>query len=207
MPEQLSFTALFEQAVFEERTRHLPTTMDEGTVAYRRLFERYHPVVQACDWKAAKVLIREAKDLAVALNGGDTAILAGPKSSARLLERATRAVDREIPLWGQTGSFILDISKRLKLRVEMDGMFGLCGGPHPSFVVHAVEPQAPFISETGYRSFLGVSPLAEAGMSTADYAEATIRDYVRRVRKGKLCSIEEEYRERVAQPYDSPAPG
>ncbi len=202
MAEQLSFNAIFEQAALEERTRHLPTEMEDGIAVYRQLVERYHATVLAGDWEAAEVLIEEAHHLAVRLNGGDPAILGGSNASARVLERETAAPDGQVPLWGQTGSFLVQPCKGMLARIEMDGLFGLCGGLYPTFAVHAVNPDAPFLSETGYRSFHGWRFPVEPGMTTAAYAEAIIRDYVQRVRKGKLCRIDAAYRDRFQQPQD-----
>src|SRR5690606_32887301 len=107
----------------------------------------------------------------------------------------TAAPHGETPLWGQIGSFLVEPCKGLHARVEMDGLFGLCGGLYPTFAVHAVRPDTLFLSETGYRSFHGWRFPIERDMTTAAYAEAVMRDYVQRIRKGKLCRIEDSYRD------------
>jgi hypothetical protein len=44
----------------------------------------------------------------------------------------------------------------LPVRIQQDGMFGfgMMSRPYSGFPAHAVDYQRPFLSETGYRSFL-----------------------------------------------------
>ena len=59
-------------------------------------------------------------------------------------------------MWGQTGQFTINMGT-MPVRIEQDGMFGV-GAMHmtwPGFSAHAVDYQKPFISETGFRSFIG----------------------------------------------------
>jgi hypothetical protein len=46
----------------------------------------------------------------------------------------------------------------MSVRIVMDGMVGVCASMDvwPGFSANVVEPEKPFISETGYRSFLGL---------------------------------------------------
>ena len=62
-----------------------------------------------------------------------------------------------MPLWVQQGSFVVTVAGT-RVRVETGGLFGIgCGsGFWPGFVAHAVELDRPFISETGYRSFISI---------------------------------------------------
>jgi hypothetical protein len=95
--------------------------------------------------------------LAVKLNGGEfLGICGGPDAPCCVLERATAAPPGQIPLWGQIGDYTINING-MPVRIEQDGIYGICGdsGMHLGFGAHAVDYQRPFISETGYRSFLG----------------------------------------------------
>jgi hypothetical protein len=84
----------------------------------------------------------------------------------------------------------------MRVRIEMDGMFGIGASSMPwlGFSAHAVELEKPFLSETGYRSFLGVCSPLQAGHTPETFAGEIIAAYVRRECKGKLLSIRLEYR-------------
>jgi hypothetical protein len=89
----------------------------------------------------------------------------------------------------QTGEFIVTV-RGAQVRVEMEGMYGIGAMPIPGFSAHVVEPNNPFISETGYRSFIGYQPEIPPGTTPDKYACFLIEHYLDRECKGKLASVE-----------------
>ena len=93
----------------------------------------------------------------VRLNNYEPGILAGADAPGCVLARLTRASEGAVPLWGQRSSFIIE-RRAMRVRIELEGMFGI-GARFMSWLglgAHAVDWDKPFLSETGYRSFLGV---------------------------------------------------
>ena len=203
--EQLGFDALLADAAITNAHReqalaaaHLPATFDEALPFYRGLIERHHAAMLAADWRAVLWLRNEAHLLAEKLNGFDPGICADDDAPGCRLENETRAQDGTIPLWGQAGSFEIRC-RSMRVRIEMDGLFGV--GAHfmtwPGFRAHAVEWDKPFISETGYRSFIGLNGELCAGQTTDAFATDVIAVHVARACRGRLVSIERKYRERA----------
>lgn len=84
--------------------------------------------------------------------------------------------------------------------MELEGIFGLAANPIPGFAAHAVDYSRPFLSETGYRSFLGYHFAPAAGTAPDAYAREIITDHISRALKGKLRTIEPRFRQRHQQP-------
>jgi hypothetical protein len=64
----------------------------------------------------------------------------------------------------------------------------------PGFSAHVIEPDKPLISETGYRSFLGLSaPILPSLMPDAFVTEC-LEAYVRRDLKGKPVAIDPKWK-------------
>ena len=82
----------------------------------------------------------------------------------------------------------------------MDGVFGICATASywPGFSAHAVDVERPFISQTGYRSFLGVHADPTPGLTPETFVAEVIAAHVRRELKGKLLRIEASYRQHAA---------
>ena len=109
------------------------------------------------------------------------------------MARLTQAEDGIIPLWGQAGSFEIRHGK-MRVRIEMDGLYGLygIGASYMSwlgFSAHAVEMDKPFLSDTGYRSFLGVGGALCPGYTVDMFASGIVGAFVDKELKGKLCKI------------------
>jgi hypothetical protein len=193
-PQQLGFG--FDKILQEQKTAHLPGTMEEAIPFYRKLLERHHEAMLAGDAPAAMKLREEAHELAYKLNGGDAGIKGGPDAPCYVLERGTEAPPGTVPMWGQTGEFTVDVNG-MKARIEQDGIFGTVASYHlyPGFGAHAVDYQKPFFSETGYRVFF---PQAEAipGITPDAFAKMAIEEYIKHERKGKLCKIEQSHVDR-----------
>lgn len=197
-PGQLAFDALLaatdaiNTARAEEAAHaHLPGTVDAALPYFRRLIEAHHAAMLAGDIGEVSRLRSEAHDLAYKLNGFEPGILAHEDAPGYVLDRLTRADEGAVPLWGQSGSFEIR-HKAMRVRIEMDGLFGI-GASHMAwlgFAAHAVEKNKPFLSETGYRSFLGVGGTLTPGFTPDTFAAAIIAAHVERELKGRLCRIE-----------------
>lgn len=164
-----------QDQAFEKKTGDLPATWEEGLPFYRDLLTEHHLHMIDAEVEKAMALRERAYDLARKLNNGQPGILADENSSGCILCRETRAAFDETPLWGQSGEFMINV-KGCDIRIAMNGIFGI-GGAHcywPGFSAHAVDKTKPFISETGYRSFLGVGMEPKAETSVRSFVRALI---------------------------------
>ncbi len=199
---QLGFDALLTAAdsenrarIFERETGHLPGTMEQALPFYRALIERHHAAMLTAAVDEAMGLREEAHKLALRLNGGEPGIIAGDDAPGCVLACETAATPGTVPLWGQTGDFVIAVDG-MRVRIEQDGIFGIgCGFSYwPGFSAHAVDPDRPFLSETGYRSFLGIHAEPEPGLTPDAFAREIIAAYVERELKGRPVPIESRYR-------------
>ncbi len=197
MNTQLGFDALLAAADTSNRQHHeqrayahLPCTMEEGETYFRALIEKHHEAMLKGDAKEVARLRDEAHDLAYKLNGFEPGILAGDDAPGCVLARLTRAPDGQVPLWGQEGTFEI-LHRDMRVRVEMEGMFGIGATAMAwmGFGANAVDKDRPFLSETGYRSFLGCGGALEPGYTPDTFAAAIVRSYVDRQLKGMLRKI------------------
>ena len=174
----------------ERETGHLPSTMAEALPFYRDLLIAHDAAMFGGDIEEAMRLREEADKLALRLNGGNPGILADDDAPGCVLERETAARPGVIPLWGQQGDFVVGVGT-MRVRIEMDGIFGI-GASYsawPGFAARAVDLDKPFLSETGYRSFLGVHADYQAGLTPEAFAEIAITEYIEEVLKGRLVNI------------------
>ncbi|WP_051952596.1 hypothetical protein [Methylocapsa aurea] len=197
MTAQLGFANLLTDAAtanerrqMDRATSHLPGTMEEALPCYRRMIERHHAAMQTAAINEAMSIREEAHLLAAKLNGGTCGIIAGPDAPGCILERESAAPPDSAPLWGQAGEFVVTVGA-MRVRIELHGMFGI-GSTFclfPGFYAHAVDRDRPFLSETGFRAFFGVSGQLIPGLTTADFVRETIAAHVRQELKGRLSSI------------------
>ena len=201
---QLGFNSLLDEAETANTTRtlakelaHLPGCMDEALPFFRALVDRHHAAMLAGEECEAMALREEADRLATKLNNYEPGIIADIDAPGCVLERLTRAEDGTVPLWGQTGSFEI-VHGAMRARIEMDGIFGVASNVFPwlGFAAHAVEWGKPFLSETGYRSFIGLRGGLQPGMTPDSFAREIIALHVSREVRGKLVAIKPEYRAR-----------
>lgn len=96
-----------------------------------------------------------------------------------MLARLTAAEPGTVPLWGQEGEFVIEVTG-MRVRIEMDGMFGIGAGfsPWMNFSAHAVDWDKPFLSETGYRSFMGMHAALVPGFTPDAFAREVIAAHV-----------------------------
>lgn len=199
---QLGFDALIADAEganrarrFERETGHLPDTMDEAVPYMRMLIRQHHAAMFDAHVNQALALREEGHRLALRLNGGEPGILASDDASGCVLERRTAAAPDNVPLWGQSGEFTLSV-KNMQVRIEMDGMFGIGAKFQywPGFAARVVVEDRPFLSETGYRSFLGIHAEPEAGLTVDEFVGKVIAAYVARELKGRLVGVSPRWR-------------
>jgi len=198
---QLGFDALLNKAdddnrsrAFERETGHLPDSYDEAIPFYRSLIERNHAAMLTANVDKTMRLHEEARKLARKLNGGDTGILAHDDAPGYVLERETAAPSGTVPVWGQTGEFIVTVNA-MRVRIELNGMFGIGSGFSfwPGFSAHAVDYDLPFLSPTGYRSFLGLHAEPQENLTPELFACQVLTAYVEQELNGKLVPIAEKY--------------
>lgn len=170
---------------------HLPETTAGAVPFFHALIDLHHAAMLAEDAGTVEHLREEAHWLAWRLNDYEFGILADDEAPGCVLDRLTRAPDGTVPLWGQSGSFIIDRAGT-RVRIEMDGLFGIAW--HSSWLgvaVHALDVDALFLNETGYRSFLGTGGALASGHTPETFAGAIITAHVRTELKGRLLSIKQ----------------
>ncbi|PQO22463.1 hypothetical protein C2I36_13030 [Rhodobacteraceae bacterium WD3A24] len=180
---------------FERETAHLPGAMDEAIPFYRGLFAAHHAAMMEADVDEVMALREEAHKLALRLNNGAPGIIAGEDAPGCVLESKTAADPGSVPLWGQAATFEITV-RGMPVRIELDGMFGI-GAPcvyWPGFAAHAVDYDAPFVSETGYRSFLGIHADPVPDLTPDAFAARIIEAHIDNGLKGRLEEIAERYR-------------
>ena len=183
---------------FERETAHLPDNYDEAIPFYRSLIERNHAAMLAADIDETLRLHDEARKLALRLNGGEPGILAHEDAPGYVLARDTTAKPGHVPRWGQTGDFIITVGD-MRVRIEIEGMFGIGSGVSfwPGFSAHAVHYDRPFVSPTGYRSFLGLYADPVPGLLPDEFTGKVIASYIERELTGGPVAIDKRYRERA----------
>ena len=199
---QLGFDALLLEADhtnharrIEQANAHLPGTMKEAMRFFWELLDEHHAAMLAGQVDEVMFCREEAHRLAVKLNGGKRGILADEASPGCILARETAATAGCMPAWGQKGSFVIAVDG-IRVRIDMDGLFGLFATTSfwPAFSAHAVDADRPFISETGYRSFLSVGADPVPGLTPDAFAGKVIAAHVQTEMKGKLVAVEPRYR-------------
>ncbi|WP_299825346.1 hypothetical protein [uncultured Roseobacter sp.] len=199
--DQLGFDALLQDAdtdnatrVFDRETAHLPGTWAEALTCHRQQIADHHAAMLANEFETAMHIRQEAYLLASKLNGGRHGILAGKDAPGCKLDAAASAAKGELPLWGQSGSFVVDTAG-LTARVEMGGMFGIgaTAMTYLGFSVRAADSDQPFLSATGYRSFLGVSIPPEQGMTPEGFVQRVIEIHVEKELNDRLLRIDPDF--------------
>ncbi|MEP2471043.1 hypothetical protein [Roseobacter sp.] len=199
--DQLGFDVLLQDAaadnaarIFARETAHLPDTWEDALVFHRNQINEHHAAMLATDFDGALAIRNDAHLLATKLNGGKPGILAGDDAPGCRLDTLARAPNGEVPLWGQSGYFEIEAAG-MTARIDMGGMFGIGATAMPflGFAARAALRDKPFLSETGYRSFLGVTVTPERGMDTAGFVRRVIEVYVDTELRGKLVQIDPKW--------------
>ncbi|NEV75910.1 hypothetical protein DYI24_02475 [Rhodopseudomonas sp. BR0C11] len=200
--EQLGFGELLAEAERQNdhqqqrrEAAHLPDTLEKAVPYMRGLIDRHHAAMLEADEAKAMALRAEADLLANKLNAFEPGILAGPDAPGCILDRETRAREDEVPLWGQSGCFEITVLD-MRARIELEGIFGIASSVVAwlGFAAHAVDRDKPFISQTGYRSFLGLSGDLVPNLTPDEFVRNVITAHIIRDLKGKLVPIKPNHR-------------
>ena len=195
--DQLGFDALLAEAatdnearLFDRQAAHLPRDMTDAIPFYRALLDDHHAAMIAADLDRVTALREDACNLAIRLNGGTSmGIIGGEDAPGCVLARETAAASGAIPLWGQDGDFIINV-RGVAVRIEMNGLFGIASRTHwLGFSAHAVAKDRPFISPTGYRSFLGCQAAIEPNITPDASCARFIEAHIVRDLGGRLVEI------------------
>lgn len=153
---QMGFS--FEGPVFKtpeqyRAAKSLPDTDAELIQHCRKLLEEYDRTLRAANLGFADDIAEKVRQCCIKLNGGNNfAMKCEPDGGMYRMEQAVRAPFQAVPMWGQPGEFTIEVHG-IPARVRYSGLFGTC---EHGFDVTAVEWDKPFLSPTGYRSFLGI---------------------------------------------------
>ncbi|MEM9764277.1 MAG: hypothetical protein AAF968_17530 [Pseudomonadota bacterium] len=175
---------------FARKTEHLPETMEAAAPAFATLIDAHHAAMLAADVDEAMRLREEARLMAQKLDPERRGILAHDNAPGYALMRTLPATGGGVPLWGQDGTFQIDAAG-MTVRIEMEGVFGIGAsfGFWPGFAAHAVHWDRPFLSATGYRSFLGIHADAAPGLTPDVFARMIVERYVADALGGTLEPI------------------
>ncbi len=196
-PAQLTFEGLLAETdrrndvrARDARFPSYPDTWPEAIAYCRALIERHHANMLSADLPSAMTNRQEAHALAFHLNDGDAGILAGPEAAGCKLDAATAAPLGQIPIWGLSGDFVLDVCG-MRVQIELDGIFGIGATAlqFPGFAAQVVDRDAPFLSDTGFRSFLGFTMPLTPGMTDENYIREAITRQVKIELKGQLVRV------------------
>lgn len=205
--EQLGFDVLLQDAetdnqnrAFAKATAHLPDTWDEAESLYTHLVRDHHDAMMNGDETTTMALRGEAGLLARKFDPERRGILAHDDAPGYALARSFAPKPSQVPLWGQTGRFCVEVSG-ISVAIELEGMFGIGSGTHfwPGFAARAVDPAKRFISETGYRSFLGIYTPPEAGTTPDAHVCRVIGAYISQDLRGRLRDISPRLQEKKSK--------
>ena len=117
----------------------------------------------------------------------------------------TAAVPGTVPMWASR-EFDIKVGD-MPVHIKMDGMLGICQSMSlwPGFSANVIDPEKPFFSETGFRSFIGIHAEPPPGIKPDEFAQEVIAAHIRGECKGKLRPVKQEYRERYRQEQESPS--
>lgn len=125
------------------------------------------------------------------LNGGTFfACQSDDDAAGRVIERHCRAVPGDVPMWGQTGEFLIEVSG-VRAVVDVSPQSSLI---NCHFAFQAVDLDSPFVSGTGYRSHYDTA----RRHTTVDQVARNIMVTLLAEKK-KLVMIEDHYRDRLAE--------
>lgn len=175
---------------WERATAHLPATIETAISFFRALLEQHHAAMLAADVDEVRRLREDAAQLALKLNGRQPGYLADEMSPGCVLRRETESPPGDVPLWGQKGSFTLEF-EAFRAKIEMPGIFGGLFRERfwLGFDAHAIDRDRPFLSESGFRSFLSVGAEVWPNITVDLFCRGIIDAHVRDVLKGKLVAI------------------
>ncbi|HHV7525707.1 TPA: hypothetical protein ACUNF5_007288 [Burkholderia orbicola] len=129
----------------------LPDERDELLAASLKAIQAMHAAVLRSDGAAAEEAADRYDAVIWKMNGGTffaSRDCRNPDAPGHVVERYCAAPPGNVPMWGQVGEFLIVVDG-VESIVAVRGDFGQF---RASFHFHVVDPTAPFISETGFRS-------------------------------------------------------
>lgn len=181
----------------------------------RRLLQAYHDATIEHGMMHGEVndLADQIEALAVEMNGGSRFGMAAPGGGETRLADALRAPNGTLPLWGQPGEYTVELpdgERTIPTKIETDGLFGI---GDQNFGCYAVDPDLPFISHTGFRSFMTPEPPGPRA-SIVDWTLARIEQHLATDDKGKpskkrrkLVTLDEETADAIREEMADERPG
>ena len=197
--DQLGFDALLADAAeenaardFAKKTAHLPNDLATAIPFHAAQIEAHHAAMLAGDFDAAIAIRDEAQLLARTLNGDKPGIIADQDAPGCILARKCAATPDKLPLWGQDAAFTVTL-KGVDMAVTLNGMFGIgaCHMPYAGFAVRAIDRSKPFVSATGYRSFLGCSVPIQRGLIPSDFVRHVVQAHIAQALNGRWVTIKD----------------
>lgn len=155
----------------------LPDTDEELIDRCRELLVEYDATIRAADRGYAEDIAEMIEQACIKLNGGDTFGSAlEPNGGHYRMKHAMMAPYQSVPMWGQPGVFTIE-AHGIPARIRYSGLFGVS---HHGFDVTAVEWDKPFLSPTGYRSFLDTywKHRLDPGNTPEDYVKTIVETFM-----------------------------
>jgi hypothetical protein len=178
-----------------ELADELPTEGDELLAVAAAAVGELHAAVIAGDEAMAERAAQRYEACVWKLNGGTFFGSSGDETAAgNVIERHCRAELGLVPMWGQRGAFLVVVDG-VRALVEFDAGFRML---HCHFAFHAIDLDAPFVSETGYWSHFEA---AQGGRAVDQVATAALRAQL--VERNGPVVIDADSRDRLE---DEPLP-
>ena len=157
-----------------------------------------HAAVLASDGAAAEAAANRYDASIWKLNGGTYHGCkdgANPEAAGTLIELHCSAAPSVVPMWGQSGEFLME-SGGVRCLVEVGDGFGSLLDRH--FAFHVVDLDRPFISETGYRSHFET---AQGGMTVDQVAAAVFAGYLKAHRRYLTAEAQNRHAAKPVRPW------
>lgn len=147
------------------------------------LFQKINTACLSGEAEAIHLALVALRKEMVRINNGATGIIA-PDSKSMQAVNACAAEPGSIPLWGQPGFFYIIVND-MPVVVSCSPVFMASHTFHMEF--YAVNPDIPFISETGFYSHF--ESRTTYGLSVEDAARVIISNYQKAKRLKKPASV------------------
>jgi len=145
--------------------------------------EAAHAAILRGDWAGVRPAFLPYNAVVWKLNGGTFfGCMAEKDSAGKRVERYCAAPPGAVPMWGQTGEFLIDV-EGVRCWVVVGRGFG--HELSASLNLNAVDLESAFISPTGYKSHFA-NP--EEGKTVADKAEEAVRYYLHEPRERRYVT-------------------
>ena len=133
----------------EAQAAALPTDAEGRRAALNEAATAYHAAIMAGDEPERRAADARALVALVALNDGELFGFAVSGKGPDLMLNECAAQPGTVPTWGQRGEFVLTVDA-MRVRISYDPHLGRAMPAHMG--LHVVDPDKPFISDTGFWS-------------------------------------------------------